>query len=42
MSLVYALQAQGIASCCLNLCNYFFQDIAVHRACRIPRGNFRS
>ena len=23
-------------SCCLNLCNYFFQDVAVHRACRIP------
>ena len=36
MSLVYALQSQGIASCCLNLCNYFFQDFAVHRACRIP------
>ncbi len=36
MSLVYALQAQGVASCCLNLCNYFFQDVAVHRACRIP------
>ena len=36
MSLVYALQAQGIVSCCLNLCNYFFQDVAVHRACRIP------
>jgi nitroreductase len=36
MSLVYALQAQGVASCCLNLCNYFFQDVAVHRACRVP------
>ena len=36
MSLVYALQAQGVVSCCLNLCNYFFQDVAVHRACRIP------
>ncbi len=36
MSLVYALQAQGIASCCLNLCNYFFQDVAVHRVCRVP------
>jgi nitroreductase len=36
MSLVYALQAEGIASCCLNLCNYFFQDVAVHRVCRIP------
>ena len=36
MTLVYALQADGIASCCLNLCSYFFQDVAVHRACRIP------
>jgi len=36
MSLVYALEAQGIVSCCLNLCNYFFQDVAVHRACQIP------
>ncbi len=36
MSLVYALEAEGIVSCCLNLCNYFFQDLAVHRACRIP------
>ncbi len=36
MSLVYALQSEGIASCCLNLCNYFFQDMAVHRACRVP------
>jgi nitroreductase len=36
MTLVYALQAEGIVSCCLNLCNYFFQDLAVHRACRIP------
>jgi nitroreductase len=36
MTLVYALQAEGIVSCCLNLCNYFFQDVAVHRACRIP------
>ena len=36
MSLVYALQAQGVASCCLNLCNYFFQDVAVHSACQIP------
>jgi nitroreductase len=36
MSLVYALQAEGVVSCCLNLCNYFFQDVAVHRACRIP------
>jgi nitroreductase len=36
MTLVYALQAEGVVSCCLNLCNYFFQDVAVHRACRIP------
>ena len=36
MTLVFALQAQGVASCCLNLCNYFFQDVAVHRACQIP------
>jgi nitroreductase len=36
MTLVYALQADGIVSCCLNLCNYFFQDVAVHRVCRIP------
>lgn len=36
MSLVYALQAEGLVSCCLNLCNYFFQDAALHRACRIP------
>jgi nitroreductase len=36
MTLVYALQAQGIVSCCLNLSRYCFQDIAVHRVCRIP------
>lgn len=36
MSLIYALQAEGLVSCCLNLCNYFFQDAALHRACRIP------
>ncbi len=36
MSLVYALEAQGIASCCLNLSTYCFQDAAVHRVCRIP------
>jgi len=36
MSLIYALEAQGIASCCLNLSTYCFQDLAVHRVCRIP------
>lgn len=36
MTLIYALQAQGVASCCLNLARYCFQDVAVHRACRIP------
>ncbi len=36
MSLVYALEAEGIASCCLNLSTYCFQDAAVHRVCRIP------
>ena len=36
MSLVYALEAQGIVSCCLNLSTYCFQDAAVHRVCRIP------
>ena len=40
MTLVYALQSDGIASCCLNLCSYFFQDVAVHRACRIPSWEF--
>lgn len=36
MSLVYALEAQGIVSCCLNLSTYCFQDAAIHRVCRIP------
>lgn len=36
MSLVYALEAQGIASCCLNLSTYCFQDAEIHRVCRIP------
>jgi len=36
MTLIYALQAQGVVSCCLNLSRYCFQDVAVHRACRIP------
>jgi len=36
MSLVYALEAKGIVSCCLNLSTYCFQDAAVHRAGRIP------
>jgi nitroreductase len=36
MTLIYGLQAQGVASCCLNLSRYAVQDIAVHRACRIP------
>jgi nitroreductase len=36
MSLVYAMEARGIVSCCLNLSTYCFQDAAVHRAGRIP------
>ncbi|MEX1244599.1 MAG: nitroreductase family protein [Thermoanaerobaculia bacterium] len=36
MSLVYALEARGIVSCCLNLSTYCFQDATVHRVCRIP------
>jgi nitroreductase len=35
MTLIYALQAQGIVSCCLNLSRYSFQEAAVRRACRI-------
>ena len=35
MTLVYALQAQGIVSCCLNACTSFLQDIALRRVCRI-------
>jgi nitroreductase len=36
MTLLYALQAQGIASCCLNLCTSFTEDVALRRVCRIP------
>ena len=36
MTLVYALHARGIASCCLNLSTYSFQDLALRRACRVP------
>jgi succinoglycan biosynthesis protein ExoA len=36
MTLVYALHARGIASCCLNLSTYSFQDVALRRACLIP------
>ncbi len=35
MTLLYALQARGIASCCLNLCTSFFQDVALRQVCRI-------
>jgi nitroreductase len=36
MSLVLALQAQGIASCCLNWCVEPAQDLAAHRVGQIP------
>lgn len=36
MTLVYALQAQGIASCCLNLSISCLQDMALRRDCKIP------
>lgn len=36
MTLLYALQAQGIASCCLNLDNSLFEDLSLRRACKIP------
>jgi nitroreductase len=40
MTLIFALQAQGVASCCLNLSRYCFQEIAVRRACAIPVWEF--
>ena len=36
MTLILALQARGVASCCLNLNNYWFRDRALRRACGIP------
>jgi nitroreductase len=36
MTLLYALQAQGIASCCLNLSISFHQDRVLRRVCKIP------
>jgi nitroreductase len=36
MTLIYAFQAQGVVSCCLNLCTNFYQDIALRRVCKIP------
>ncbi len=37
MTLIYAFQSQGVTSCCLNTCTSYFQDIALRRACRIPK-----
>ena len=37
MTLLYAFHAQGIASCGLNLCTSFLQDIAFRRVCGISR-----
>lgn len=37
MTLLYALRSQGIASCCLNACTSWSQDVALCRACKIPR-----
>jgi nitroreductase len=36
VTLVYALHAWGIATCCLELSTSFYRDLAVRRACRIP------
>lgn len=36
MTLIYALESQNVASCCLNLNNYWFRDVALRRACGIP------
>lgn len=36
MTLLYALQAQGIASCCLNLSISFNQDVTLRRVSKIP------
>jgi nitroreductase len=36
MTLVLALQARGVASCCLNLNNYWFRDRALRRCCGVP------
>jgi len=37
MNLLLALHSQGIASCCLNVSNHWFQEIALRRVCRIPK-----
>jgi nitroreductase len=34
MTLIYALESRNVASCCLNLSNYWFRDLALRRACR--------
>ena len=36
MSLLYALQAKEIASCCLNLSHSLFQEITLRHTCEIP------
>jgi nitroreductase len=37
MTLLYALHAQGISSCCLNTCSSLSQEEAFRRDCRIPK-----
>jgi len=36
MSLVYAFEALGVGSCCLNICNHFTEQKALRRSCRLP------
>ena len=36
MNLIYALQSLGIASCCLNLSKYFWDDLVFRDKCDVP------
>ena len=36
MTFLYALESKNVASCCLNLSNYWFRDLALRRVCGIP------
>jgi len=36
MNLILAARSMGLETCCLNQSNYFFKDLLVHRAGKIP------
>jgi nitroreductase len=38
MTLLYALESQNVATCCLNLSNHWFRERRFRRVCDIPDG----